>query len=60
MTEFNRQIDQLDAAELRRIVKDIFAVLYGPDGEDPDQAWSPDTLDEIAFILARAGLDPHR
>jgi hypothetical protein len=38
------------------VLRDIVEVMYP--GGDVDAEWSPDTLDEIAGILDRAGLGP--
>jgi hypothetical protein len=39
-----------------RVLNQIVEAMYP--GGDPNAEWSPDTLDEIAYILDRAGLVP--
>jgi hypothetical protein len=39
------------------VVGRIVAVLYPSD--DPDAEWSPDTIDDVARVLADAGFGPH-
>ena len=48
--------NELSYEELRQVVQGVLEALY-PDA-DPDAEWSPDTLDDVALVLATAGLTP--
>jgi hypothetical protein len=48
--------NQLSYEELRQVVQGVLEALY-PDA-DPDAKWSPDTLEDVAAVLAMAGLTP--
>jgi hypothetical protein len=48
--------DTTDEQSPAAVLADIVEAMYP--GGDPDAQWSPDTLDEIAAILGRAGLVP--
>jgi hypothetical protein len=49
-------VEALTAGQARDVVAGVADCLW-PGGE-PDQPWSPDTLDEIADLLARFGIGP--
>jgi hypothetical protein len=49
-------LEGLTAGQARGVVAGVRDALW-PEG-DPDHGWSPDTLDEIADLLARSGLGP--
>jgi len=44
----------LQETELNKLIREIRDVLWPP--EDPDEPWSPDTLDKIAMTLALYGV----
>jgi len=48
--------NELSQEELRQVVQGVLEALY-PEA-DPDAKWSPDTLDDVALVLATAGLTP--
>lgn len=51
--------ESLARQELESVVRAIQNILwFDGDTLEPDKAWSPDTLDEIAGVLHRAGLAP--
>lgn len=50
---------QMPVGELRHVVRAILDILYS-DGTAwvPENTWSPDTLDDIAFVLSVHRLTP--
>ena len=55
MEKLRKKISEMDAGTKDDMLCEIFAALW-PE-EDPDQQWSPDTLDQIANVFINNGLD---
>jgi hypothetical protein len=56
MSKQRETLERLGPGQLQELVAAVAECLWP--GGDPDHEWSPDTPDEVAFVLDRHGLRP--